>query len=422
MLIDGGLSSISNITDETRKFSPDLVGLTCWTIDRGMTWKLCSALKEVVPRAFLVLGGPHATIYPEHVFEKTHASAVVVGEGEETFAELLLALSEGEDLKNIAGIVLKNKDGTTFYTPSRSSHLDINTIPFPYYSGLKNFSFSRYNGFPWLPKPTAAIISSRGCIFDCAHCASVRFWGRKWRPRSPENVLAEIKWLVEEYGIRSVFFYDDNFPVNKKRTIAICKGIMDSNSKLKWSCCSHVKMVDRNLLRVMRASGCINIDFGVESGSNKILKSIKKQQTSDDIIKAFDIVHEAGISTRAYLIVGIPGEDELTIDETIELMDRINPLSVGANILWLLPGTEVYKDAVKRGFISDSYWLKFDEIPYNLQEHSMELLEKYRTRLMMGIGRKKGGMNSRITYYLKDLYYKYPLLSIFRSVVPKRFR
>ena len=120
--------------------------------------------------------------------------------------------------------------------------------------------------------------------------------------------------------------------------------------------------------------------------------------------------------------MAFPGEDESTIDETIDLVDRVKPLSVGANILWLLPGTEVYQDAVKRGFISDSYWLKYDEIPYNLQEHSLENLEKFRTHLMMGIARKKGGINPRITYYLKDLYYKYPLLSIFRSAVPKRFR
>jgi len=422
LLIDGGLRNISQITAEARKYSPDLVGVTCWTIDRGMVWKLCAALKEVVPKAFLVLGGPHASFYPKHMFEKTHASVVVIGEGEETFAELLLALSEGSDLKNVAGLVLKSKDGTTFYTPNRSSIADINTIPFPYYSGFKNFSFSMYNGFPWLPRPTAAIISSRGCVFDCAYCASVRFWGRSWRSRSSENVLAEIRWLVEKFGIRSIFFYDDNFPVNKKRAIAICEGIKNNDWNLKWSCCSHVKMINRDLLEVMKDSGCVSIDFGVESGNNKILKNINKQQTSEDIIKTFDLVHEAGIAPRAYLMVGCPGEDEVTIDETIELVGRIKPLSLGANILWLLPGTALYEDAVKKEFISENYWLKSDEIPYNLQEYSLKPLEKLRTRLMIGIARAKGGNHSRINCLLKVLYYKYPILSIFRSLVPRQFR
>ena len=387
-----------------------------------MVWKLCAALKDVLPKAFLVLGGPHASFYPKHMFEKTHASVVVIGEGEETFAELLLALSEGSDLKNVAGLVLKSKDGATFYTPNRSSIADINTIPFPYYSGFKNFSFSLYNGFPWLPSPTAAIISSRGCVFDCAYCASVRFWGRSWRSRSSENVLAEIRWLVEKFGIRSIFFYDDNFPVNKKRAIAICEGIRNNDWYLKWSCCSHVKMINRDLLEVMKDSGCVSIDFGVESGNNKILKNINKQQTSEDIIKTFDLVHEAGITPRAYLMVGCPGEDEVTIDETIELVGRIKPLSLGANILWLLPGTALYEDAVKNEFISENYWLKSDEIPYNLQEYSLKPLEKLRTRLMIGIARAKGGNHSRINCLLKVLYYKYPILSIFRSLVPRQFR
>lgn len=422
MLIDGGLQTILKITAEARKYSPDLVGVTCWTIDRGMVWKLCAALKEVVPGAFLILGGPHATMYPDHMFEKTHASAVVIGEGEETFAELLVTLSGGGDLTSVAGIVLKGKDGSVFYTSGRLPIKDISSIPFPYYNGFKNFSFSMYNGFTWLPQPTAAIISSRGCVFDCAYCASVRFWGRRWRSRSPENVLAEIKWLVEKFRIRSIFFYDDNFPVNKKRVIAICEGIRNNDWNLKWSCCSNVKMLNRDLLEVMKDSGCVSIDFGVESGSNKILKNINKQQTSEDIIKAFDLVHEAGIATRAYLMVGSPGENKATIDETIELVGRIKPLSLGANILWLLPGTAIYEDAVKNGFISEDYWLKFDEVPYNLQEHSLKVLETLRARLMVGIGRAKGGINSRIAYQLKDFYYKYPFLSIFRSLVPRQFR
>ena len=182
-------------------------------------------------------------------------------------------------------------------------------------------------------------------------------------------------------------------------------------------------MVNRELLEVMKASGCVTIDFGVESGSDKILKNVNKRQTREDIEKAFDLVHKAGILPRAYLMVGCPGEDESTIDETIELIDRIKPRSsIGASILWLLPGTAVYEDAVKNGYISEDFWLESDESPYNLQEHSLEKLETLRRRLLLGIAGKKHGLSPRIAYYLKTAYYNYPFLSIFRSLVPGRFR
>jgi radical SAM superfamily enzyme YgiQ (UPF0313 family) len=362
-------------------------------------------------------------MYPGHIFRKTHASAVIIGEGEETFAEFLEALAKGRDLKDVAGMVLRNEDGSTFYTAPRPSIRNIESIPFPHYDGFRRFNFSHYGGFPLLPHPTAAVISSRGCVFNCNYCASVRFWGKRWRFRSPENVLEEIRWLIEKYGIRSFYFFDDNFPVNKERAIAICEGIISNGWNLEWACCSHVKMVNRELLEVMKASGCVTIDFGVESGSDRILKNINKRQTREDIKKSFGLVHETGIFPRSYLIVGSPGEDESTIDETIELIGHIKPWSsIGANILWLLPGTAVYEDAVRNGYISEDYWLNFEDVPYNLQEHSLKKLKELRTRLMLGIAIKKGGLKPRATYYLKNLYYNYPFLSKFRSLVPRQFR
>ncbi|MBU4446390.1 cobalamin-dependent protein, partial [bacterium] len=140
LLIDGGLRTISQITRDVSEASPDLVGVTCWTIDRYLVWKLCAALKQAVPKAFMVIGGPHATMYPEHIFKKTHASAVVVGEGEETFAEFLEALAEGKRLKDVAGMVLRNEDGGVFYTAPRPPIQNINSIPRPHYAGFRHFS------------------------------------------------------------------------------------------------------------------------------------------------------------------------------------------------------------------------------------------------------------------------------------------
>lgn len=423
LLIDAGLVSLLKISQKVLRAKPDVIGVTCWTIDRKMVWKLCELLKKTVPDAILVLGGPHATLFPEHIFKKTHASVVVKGEGEKTFAELIEGLENGTDLKKISGLTLRAQNGSVYHTPNRKPIQNIDEIPYPYYDGFDNFSFSQYDGFKLLSGRTASIISSRGCVFDCNYCSSVRFWGHQWRPRSSQNVLNEIEWLIRRYNTRSIYFFDDNFTVNKERAIDICNGIISRQLKLKWACCSHVKTISKELLETMKASGCVAIDFGVESGSNKILENINKKQTVNDIEKAFALVHKSGISPRAYLMVGSPGEDVGTIDQTVQLINRIQPASsTGASLLWLLPGTRIYEDALSSGHISEDFWLDSDDIPFNQQEHSLHELKMLRKHLMRGILGPQGEMSARVAYSLKNIYYKYPWLSVFRSWVPKRFR
>jgi len=423
LLIDGQRWNISKIVEDSCAASPDLIGITCWTIGRGLVWELCEELKKKLPQVMLVIGGPHATMHPEHILQKTHAQAVAIGEGEETFLELLTVLEKGEDFKSIPGLVVRGENNTPVFTTSRHSIENIDTIARPYYDGFQDFNFADYEGFPALPHPTASIITSRGCVFNCSYCASVRFWGRRWRFRTAENVLEEIRYLVEEKKVKSLYFWDDNFPVDKQRAITICQGIIDNGWSLQWACSSHVTMLNLEILTKMKKSGCRNIDFGVESGSDRILKRINKKQTRQDIIRAFDLTHEVGIAARAYLIVGNMGEDEESIDETIELISRIQPRSsIGAALLMLLPGTDVYKEAVEKGFIKEDFWLDSDAIAYNLMEHSLPELKKLRKRLMWGIAKSKKGIKPKITYLLKSVFYEFPILAIFRSFVPKKLR
>jgi anaerobic magnesium-protoporphyrin IX monomethyl ester cyclase len=419
LLIDGGLMSLDDITRQVKEFAPDLVGITCWTINRGTVWDLCAILQKIVPDAFLVVGGSHASIYPEHIFVKTNASVVVIGEGEETICELLDALDNGGDIAHVRGLAYRKKDGTIAYTGPRLPIEKLDSIPFPYYAGFRDFSFQRYAGFAGLPKPTAAVITSRGCVFDCAFCGSVNFWGKKWRYRSAENVLDEIQYLVNESGARSIYIFDDNFPVNKKRALEICRGIIDRKLHIQWACCSHVKMINEQLLSIMKESGCVSIDFGVESGSDVILKNINKNQNREDIERAFACTHIAGIKPRAYLMVGNKGETIDTIDATIEMIGTIKPhASIGATILWLLPGTRVFCEARENGFVDDDYWLRSDDVLYNLQEHTYQELVGLRQRLMRGIARGKGGIAPMVSFYLKSIYYRYPCLARLRPLIP----
>jgi anaerobic magnesium-protoporphyrin IX monomethyl ester cyclase len=211
--------------------------------------------------------------------------------------------------------------------------------------------------------------------------------------------------------------------VNKKRAIDICQGIIDRKLDIQWACCSHVKMINEELLSAMKASGCVGIDFGVESGSDIILKNINKNQNRKDIERAFSLVHRAGIKPRAYLMVGNKGETLGTIDETIEMTGIINPhSSIGATMLWLLPGTRVFDEARENGFIDDGYWLRSDDVPYNLQEYSYRELFGLRQRLMRGIAKQKSGITPMVSFYLKSVFYRYPVLSFMRSLIPDRLR
>ena len=423
LLIDGGITGLEDIVRQVKAFAPDFVGVTCWTINRGIVWKLCLILKKNVPDAFLAVGGPHASFYPEHIFMKTHASVVVIGEGEETVCELLDAIENKGDLAQVRGLAYRKKDGTVERTGARPIIEQLDSIPFPYYAGFRDFSFQRYAGFAGLPRPTAAIITSRGCVFDCAYCGSVNFWGKRWRARSAENVLDELHQLVKGMGARSIYIFDDNFTINKKRAMAICRGIIDGKLGIKWACCSHVKMMNEELLDIMKESGCVGIDFGVESGSDIILRNINKNQNRRDIERAFALVHKAAIKPRAYLMVGNKGETIDTIDATIEMAGIIKPQSsVGATFLWLLPGTRVFYEARENGFIDDDYWLRSDDVPYNLQEYSYRELFCLRQRLMLGIARQKGGFIPMVNFYLKSIYYRYPFLSFMRSLIPDWLR
>jgi len=423
LLIDSSFLKISDIIRQACQFGPKIIGITCWTIDKAMAWNLCQELRKRTPSAVIIFGGPHASFFPAHIFKKTSADAVVVGEGEETFKEFLAALDTNCDFTGIKGLILRGPNDTALNFKPRELIRNLDNLPVPFYQGFLNFSFLRYSGFSLLPKPTAAIISSRGCVFNCTYCASTRFWGRQWRCRSAGNILNEVEWLRENHRVRSIFFFDDNFTVDHQRVSIICNEFIRRKWNIVWSCCSHVKMVNKELLALMKRSGCLSIDFGVESGSDRILNVINKKQTRSDIERTFSMVLEAGIKPRAYLMVGNPGEDESTIDETIRMINIIKPhSSIGAAILWLLPGTAVYNDALLKGYINDDFWLTNETVPYNLQEHSYRELILLRRRLMYGIARGKGSKLALASYRLKNLYYRFPRLAILRHLIPNIFK
>jgi anaerobic magnesium-protoporphyrin IX monomethyl ester cyclase len=410
-IIDAGPLSWKKLAKIVSEKAPALVGITCWTQERGQAFKTAELVKSIFPETKIIFGGHHATAFPRNMLIQTSADAVVIGEGEETTLELVRAMLEGCNLGMVKGIAYRHK-GDILYTEPRDFIEDLDTIPYPSYS---DYHLDDYLGIPDVKGPAASLMTSRGCPYNCVFCSAGNFWKRKWRARSPGNVLGEIEWLYHDYNVHNFAFFDDNFTVNKTRAIEICRGILDRHLKINWVASSHVNHIDEELLQWMSKSGCFRIDFGIESGSPKILKNIKKGQTAAQIEKTFSLVHNAGIKPRAYLLIGCPGETEETVDETIKLMKKIRPYySRTAEILIVFPGTQLCETAKQQGLLNDNYWLQTNETLHYTAEHSYEALKILKEHLMKGMAKNEGTFKAMIEYWARRVYYNHDILQKLR--------
>ena len=412
-VLDASAFSWKTLAEPLRLHSPSVVGISCWTLERGQVFKTAKLVKEILPKAKIVLGGHHATAFPEHMFINAYADAVVIGEGEETALELFRAMLTRQSLENIRGIAY-SENGRIHLTEHRDLIINLDLIPYPDYA---DFNLDDYLGLPEIKGRAASIMTSRGCPYRCIFCSGSKFWERRWRSRSPENVLGEIEWLYYDQKVRNFIFFDDNFTVQKDRAIQICQGIIDRKLDIHFVASSHVAHIDKELLYWMKRGGCYRIDFGVESGTPEILDKIKKSQTVEQIEQTFELVHEAGIKPRAFLIVGSPGENEKTIDQTVSLMRRIKPYdSRTAEIMWVLPNTEIYELAKTQGLLTDDFWLKNNETLYYTCEHTLDELKLLRDHLMKETSRNEGTIKAYLEYLARKAYYNYPLLQRLRGL------
>ena len=408
--------------DEIRKFGADVVGITCWTIEREQAFKLANMTRKILPDAKIVLGGQHATAFPQHMFQVASADFVVLGEGELTMSELVAVLESNGNVSNILGIAYL-RDGAVIRTDPRPLIEDLDMLPLPLYDDI---DLTKYKGLPEVDAVAAAIMTSRGCPFNCIFCSSKTFWGnRRWRARSPQNVVDEIQWLYNKHNVRALIIFDDLFTLKKNRAIEICKEIITRKIDIMWVAEARIDTVDAELLYWMKKAGCYRIDYGVESGSPKIFKNIGKHSTPEMIKRAFRLTREAGINPNAYLMVGNIGETEETIDETIALMKEINPNQRGSGaILYVLPNTQLYDIAKQRKLITDDYWLEGDERFYYTGEHSLEELHRLCARLEYGLAINNKSLYSYLGYIYHECSRRMPFFERFFSGVKqvvKRF-
>ena len=358
------------------KTPSDIIGATATTLLYKSAMKLLSITKKVQPHAVTMLGGSHGTFWDENALKEYPSLDIVVRrEGEQTFIELVEKIEAQASLSKVLGITYRDGD-KIIRNPDRPFLQDLDSLPFPAHH-LLPLENLKHNGKIIFP-----LVSSRGCVYWCDFCSTVRMFGRGYRWRSAKNVVDEMQLIHDKYGVDQVTFYDDAFSVDRDRVFKICEELHARKLRLKWDCGTRVDMVDQELLKTMRDAGCFAVWLGVESGSEAILGAMNKRIKIEQTRLAYKTAHQLGLMTIANVVLGFPGETEQTARETIRLVKELSPSDVGFYIATPYPGTPMYDQVVKNGWLRVTDFDKYDTAgpTFETPTMSMEKLVELRAK------------------------------------------
>jgi len=367
---------------EILKLKPQIVGITAKTLWVVNAHHVARALKEKAPEIPIVAGGNHVTALPERTLKEFPCfDIVVIGEGEITFPELVKALAQGRGLSGVAGLAFRDKDNICL-TGHRGRIRNLDELPPPSWDLIPDIP-TYYR--PWLTSvkklPAFSLITSRGCPSQCTFCDRSVF-GNYIASHSPEYIAAMIKELSSKYSIRYIMFDDDNLLLNKERLFRLFELLKECNLRMPFSCQSRVDTIDEEMLTRLKEAGCRQIQFGIESGSQKILDAMKKNITLEQIHRAITMTRKKGIDAMGFFILGYPGETEETLQDTLKLIKKCGFFDIGIAFFTPLPGSTIYQNISEYGAYKED-WEKMNSldagyfVPYGL---SAEILIVYSNR------------------------------------------
>jgi anaerobic magnesium-protoporphyrin IX monomethyl ester cyclase len=351
----------------------DIVGVTSTTLLYNSAKTILEVAKEVHPNAVSMIGGSHVSFWDENALNESKSIDVIVRkEGEQTFLELLQRMEAKKNFDGVLGTTFRGADGKIVKNEDRPFLHDLDSLPSPAYHLLPLDSYHR------MGKTIFPIVTSRGCVQWCDFCSTVRMFGRGYRVRSPKKVVDDMEMLHNKYGESQFTFYDDAFTINRNHTLEMCADIKARKLDLEWDCETRVDAVDKELLEKMYDAGCITIWFGVESGSEKMLSKMHKKINRQQVKDAFKMSQKAGMMTIASAVIGFPGETEETAWETIDFINSLNPDDIGCYIATPYPGTPLYEEVVKNGWLKVTDFNKYDTATptFETPELSMEKLRE----------------------------------------------
>ena len=404
--------SVEEVADQVIAARPTYVGITLFTVGIWSAAAIARKIKAALPHTTIIVGGPHISSMGEETIKRfKEFDVAVVGEGEKILIELLDALDNQKPLSEVAGIIFR--DGIfTRKTSGWPANKVLDELPFPAWDLLPGFPHAYKPAIYDFPRgPVATIAASRGCPFFCKFCDTSTF-GSKVRHYSPQKVFEMMKHLHDNYGIRHIMFVDDLFLASKVRTTELCNMLLASDIKMTWTCTARVDTVKPDVLALMKKAGCWEISFGLETGSNALLKKMDKAAEVEKSEQAIKWTAAAGIRTKGLFMLGFPGEDSETIAQTKAFIRRIPMTIMNLTKFTPYPGSPIYRDIYGTN-IREDHWEKMNGMNFVWSPDGIsveELDRQYQSILTAFYKRPRVGW-----YYTKlTIHYPNHLLRLLR--------
>jgi radical SAM superfamily enzyme YgiQ (UPF0313 family) len=331
------------------KFQPDIMGISVMSSSFSSVIKTSKEIKNKIGTK-IVLGGPHINIAYGEALKEQVIDYAIYGEGEITICELLKAIygNSTEKLSNIPGLIFR-KGEKVVVNPPRPWINDLDSLPYPAHHHFEKYPYGRY-----------PLLTNRGCPHQCVYCSVNKTWGRKVRSMTAESIVAEIEYLLDNWGRKPFIILDDTFNISISRAKKYCRIIIDKNLKIEWGCWSfRADRVDEELAELMKKSGCGYVSVGIESAEPEVLKRIKKGETIEDISKGIECLKDAGIRVHGNFMIGNPGDNLETIKKSINYANKIKLNDFDFYLALPYPGTELWNYVEKEGKFLNKDYTKF---------------------------------------------------------------
>jgi radical SAM superfamily enzyme YgiQ (UPF0313 family) len=344
-----------------REFSPQIVGFSVMLNNFLITLKLSQFVKKIDPSIKIVYGGVQINLFPEESLKYSMVDIGVLGEGEFVFPQLLNAIESNQDLGNIPGIIYKGNNPKQIIKNNEVPPIkNLDSIQYPARDLLP---IKKYTSLISQKNPVTILFTARGCPFQCTFCSKPSFW-HNTRFHSPAYVANEFQSCVD-LGIKEIMVYDDIFTANAKRVRNICYEIRARSIDVIWDVRTRVDLINRDILKWLKAAGCHRICFGVESGDPMMLKNYNKGITISQVKKAFDLTKSFDMEVLAYFMIGGPGETKKSIQRTYQVMKYLEPDYIHLTHVIPYPKTKLFDMALSRNATFPEVWL-------DLKNHSYE--------------------------------------------------